>query len=77
MALEGQSFVDALLRQQRGSKGGSLGASKGERVGGGPASPRSKSLNSTTKAPGASGAGKHGSKAGGKSHIAAKAKKRR
>ena len=74
MALEGQSFVDALLKAQRGSKGGSLGASKGERVGGGPASPHKKSLNNASHMQGSRHSSKHGSAAGGRSHIAAKAK---
>jgi hypothetical protein len=74
MALEGQSFVDALLRQQRSSKGGSLGASRGERVGGGPASPKHKSLNNASHMQGSRHSSKHGSAAGGRSHVAAKAK---
>lgn len=71
------SFTDALMGVNRGAVNPPNRTRKTmERVGGGGESPSRKKLASTGYAPGSSGKSPHGSAAGGKSRIAAKAKKR-
>lgn len=73
------AFTDALMGINR-SKGASNPPNRTrstmERAGGGGESPKHKKLSHSSKMQGGAGSSGHGSKAGGRSHIAAKAKKR-
>lgn len=73
------AFTDALMGMNR-SKGASNPPNRTrktmERVGGGGESPGHKKQSSKSHMPGGAGKSGHGSAAGGRSHIAAKAKKR-
>lgn len=73
------AFTDALMGISR-SKGAGNPPNRTrdtmERAGGGGQSPSRKRLSNVSKAQGSAGKSPHGSAAGGRSHIAAKAKKR-